>query len=117
MEHSFNVSIAQRVGVNAAVIARNFQYWCAQVEKNESPQHFHDARYWVYNSRKALTGLFPYLSEKQIRTALDRLVFEGILLKGHFSKGGLNRTGWYSYNGYEWELNQMSEEDRNALGL
>ena len=117
MEHHFNVQLACHFGVNAAVIARNFQYWCAKVEANESAEHFHDGRYWVYNSRRALAKLFPYLSEKQIRTALEALVLDGVLLKGHFSKGSLNRTSWYSYNGAEWAMTQLSDEERNDLGL
>lgn len=99
--HHFNVEIACEVGVNAAIIAANIQHWCAKNEANESERHLHNGRYWTFNSISAFEKLFPYLSIKQIRTALDKLETAEIIVSGRFNKDTRDRTKWYSYNGIE----------------
>ena len=99
--HHFNVEIASEVGVNAAVIAANIQHWCAKNEANESERHFHNDRYWTFNSMSAFETLFPYLTLKQIRGALAKLEEAEIIVSGRFNKDARDRTKWYSYNGIE----------------
>lgn len=99
--HHFNVEIASEVGVNAAVIAANIQHWCAKNEANESERHFHNDRYWTFNSMAAFEALFPYLTLKQIRGALAKLEEAEIIVSGRFNKDARDRTKWYSYNGIE----------------
>ncbi len=101
LNHHFNVEIATEVGINAAVIACNIQHWCAKNEANESERHFHNDRYWTFNTMKAFEKLFPYLTLKQIRTALTRLEEAEIIYSGRFNKDARDRTKWYSYNGIE----------------
>lgn len=91
--HSFDPDIAQRVGINAAVIYQNIVWWTQKNAANG--RHFHDGRYWTYNSIKAFDALFPYLTQKQIRTALDRLEGAGLIMSGSFNKAGYDRTKWY----------------------
>ncbi|MFT6451365.1 MAG: hypothetical protein ACJA06_000847 [Halocynthiibacter sp.] len=92
--HSFDPDIAARVGLNAAVIFQNITFW---IEKNQANRrNFRDGRYWTYNSISAFGELFPYLSEKQIRTALEKLVSAGLIIKGNFSDDRYDRTCWYA---------------------
>ncbi|HRT84538.1 MAG TPA: hypothetical protein P5523_07870 [Bacteroidales bacterium] len=94
MEHHFNTTIAKEVGVISAIIANNIKFW---IDKNiANRKHFINGRYWTYNSITALQELFDYLSPKQIRSAIDRLVAEGYLVKGDFSENRFNRPTWYS---------------------
>lgn len=91
--HSFDPFIAQQVGINAAVIYQNIFWWC---EKNKANRHNeHEGRHWTYNSIKAWGMLFPYLTPKQIRTALDKLEAEGLILSGNFNVSAYDRTKWY----------------------
>lgn len=94
--HSFDPQIAAQVGLNAAVIYQNLFFW---IEKNEANRHnFKDDRYWTYNSIAAFAKLFPYFTEKQIRTALDKLLNAGLILKGNHSDDRYDRTAWYALN-------------------
>lgn len=94
--HSFDPLIATQVGLNAAVIYQNLLFW---IEKNEANDHnLKDGRYWTYNSIAAFAKLFPYFTEKQIRTALDKLLNAGLILKGNYSKDRYDRTAWYALN-------------------
>lgn len=95
--HSFDPKIAAQVGLNAAVIYQNIVWWCEKNAANK--KHIHDGRAWTYNSMKAFETLFPYLSGKQIRTALDKLEQSGLILSGNFNVSGYDRTKWYCPSG------------------
>lgn len=94
MEHSFDIEIAKEYGVNCAVILNNLYFW---IQKNEANgDHYHDGLYWTFNSVKAFNDLFPYLSEKQIRSALSKLEDDGIIKTGNYNKVAYDRTKWYA---------------------
>ncbi len=93
--HSFDTDVADMVGTTAATIAYNIQHWCEKNAANDL--HFHDDRYWTYNTVTAFEELFPYLTKKQIRTALDKLEAAGILVSGNYNKHGRDQTKWYSF--------------------
>ena len=95
--HSFDIDVAERVGIPAAVIAFNIRHWCHKNQANKSELHFHEGRYWTFNSVTAWSELFPYLSIRQIRTALEKLEEAGIVVSGSFNADGRDRTKWYSY--------------------
>ena len=94
MEHSFNVEIAKLYGIEEAVVLNNLFFWIRKNEANE--QHFHDGRYWTFNTNKALSSLFPYISESKMFRVLKHLEEEGIILKGNYNKEKWDRTCWYS---------------------
>lgn len=96
MINNFDSDVAIDVGVNAAIIYKNIQFWC---EKNQTNGlHEHDGLYWTYNSVKAFCMQFPYMSDKQIRTALNTLEEKGYIVSGNFNKSTYDRTKWYADN-------------------
>lgn len=76
MVHFFDSHIAQKYGVNAAVLA-GFLWDCAEEKSTQSPQ-LHEGRVWVRCSVQMMTGFFPFLSYDEIRYALKRLIKEQI---------------------------------------
>lgn len=94
MEHSFNVKIAESIGVAPAIILNNFFWW---IEKNRANnKHFHDGHYWTYNSKKAFSIQFPYFTERQIDYAIRKLKDEGYIVTGNYNKSSYDRTLWYT---------------------
>lgn len=92
--HMFDPNVAKAYGVNAAVIFQNLAYWIEHNRANGA--NFYDGRYWTYNSVKAFSELFPYLTEKQIRGALKKLEDGGMILVGNYNKSAYDRTRWYA---------------------
>lgn len=92
--HSFDVEIAKMYGVNCAVILQNLAYWIRHNEANE--RNYFDGNYWTYNSIKAFGELFPYISKRQISTALQKLIDEKIIITGNYNKSAYDRTLWYA---------------------
>jgi hypothetical protein len=97
--HSFDPNIAQQVGVNAAVIYQNIRWWCEKNAANE--KNLIDGHVWSYNSVRAFTTLFPYLTAKQVRTALETLENEGLILVANYNTDPRDRTKWYAVAGHE----------------
>lgn len=111
--HSFDPEVAKAVGVNAAVIYQNILFWCKRNAAND--ENMHDGRAWTYNSRKAFAELFPYLTEKQVRSALKKLEDTGFLLSGNFNKTPYDRTKWYSPAHWPSGANPIGPEDQLPL--
>jgi len=93
--HSFEVEHARKYGLAEAVLIKNFKFW---IEHNiDQKYNFKDGRTWTYISLKELAKNFDYLSEKQVRTAIDHLVNDGVILKGNYNKLAIDKTLWYSF--------------------
>ncbi len=89
-----DVSIAMEYGVNEAIFLNNIIYW---LEKNAANgKHFHDGRYWTYNSIPAFVRLFPFWSIQNVRTIIKKLKESGVLLTGIYNKFDYDKTTWYS---------------------
>ena len=118
MEHSFDIEVAQEYGIAEAIFIKHFQFWIKKNKANKT--HLHDGRTWTYNSIKAFMDLFPYMSQKTIRTTLEHLRSRGVLITGNYNDDACKRTLWYSFADEEkWicqiGLKQMSKtENANA---
>ena len=102
----------------------HFYYWQKQNEVNE--QNYINGRYWTYNSVKAFQKWYPYLTLKQIRTAIQKLLDCGLLEGAELSTSPYDHTKWYSLTDEGLRLCQVdlpwranvdlpSEENRFAL--
>jgi hypothetical protein len=114
---SFEGEVAEIVGTNAAVIAYNIKHWCIKNEANKSETHFHEGRYWTFNSVAAFNQIFYFMTPKQIRTALNKLVESGVIVAGIFNEAGYDRTKWYSYEGFAPEGTSICHEGQTDLPL
>ena len=94
MNHSFDVAIAEQLGLNQSIIIQHIYYWHLRNEGNN--KNFIDGRYWTYNSISGFSKLFPYLSEKQIRGSLNGLKKDGYIITANHNKVSYDRTLWYS---------------------
>ena len=113
MLHSFNAHIAQKYGVNSAVVLHCLCMW---IEKNRANgRHFYDGHYWAYNSKKAFTEVFPYFTARQVDYAIQKLINEGIIMTGNYNKKVLDRTLWYTITEKGYSILQICEMDFTNL--
>lgn len=91
---NFDTEIAKLVGTDAAIVYSNIEYW---VEHNKlNNKHFYDDNYWTFNSIEAFKKLFDYLSISQIKTCIQKLEKNNLIIVGNYNKLGYDRTKWYS---------------------
>jgi len=109
MEHSFDIEIAKEYGIQCAIILKNIYFW---IEKNKAnDKHLHDGKYWTYNSIKAMTELFPYMSKNTINRALSKLEEEGLIITGNFNGIAYDRTKWYALTDLGYCVCEKAEID------
>lgn len=94
MEHSFDIEIAQVYGIEAAIILKHLHFWIQKNEANDD--NYFEGKYWTYNSIKAFADLFPYMTEKKIRSTLIKMEDQELIVTGNFNKSQYDRTKWYA---------------------
>lgn len=102
MGHSFEVDIAVKYGVNAAILLQHIYFWCQKNRANK--RNFHDGLYWTYNSRNGFREIFPYLSERQVKTAIDKLVEDGVVVTGQYNESKWDKSLWYALTDKGWSI-------------
>ena len=92
--HSFNKTIAKKCGILSAVIYNHIEFW---IQKNEADEkHFYDGKYWTYFTLNGIQKIFDYVTVKQIRLAIDKLIKADLIETGNYNKTPYDRTLWYS---------------------
>lgn len=107
MQHSFEVHIAEKYGVHSAIILNNLHFWIAKNKANN--KNYFDGNYWTYNSKKAFSELFPYMTERQIEYALKKLIDDGLVITGNYNKLAYDRTLWYAITKKGYSILQNCE--------
>ena len=92
--HSFNVSLASRFGLIEALVIQHAYYWYKCNKGNEDMTK--DGHTWFYRSVSQIADVYPYLSVDKVRRAIDRLVENGILIKGNYNTDKFKKANWYS---------------------
>lgn len=95
MYHSFDVIVAKEYGILEAILLNHFEYWIAKNIANK--KNYYNGCYWTFNSIRAFNELFPYVSQRQIQTALNHLKELEIIQTGNFNKSTYDRTLWYAF--------------------
>ena len=89
--HYFDVEVAQRCGVNAAILLSDIQYWCERSKGD--PAHLREGRVWMWSSQEAFVQRHPYLSRDTVRESIKRLSDDGLILVMRPLRNG---KFWYS---------------------
>ena len=95
MTYIFDADIASLFGVDEAIMIQNLSFWIMKNEANG--KHFHEGRFWTYNSVEAFTKLFPFWTARQIRRILQSLIDKGVVVTGNFNTSAYDRTTWYAF--------------------
>lgn len=100
--HVFSTEAASKVGVNAAALLHDIAFWCRRNAVNG--ENIHDGKAWTYNSMDAWAEMYPYLSKKQVRLAIDKLIEGGYIVDGDWNQNRFDRTKWYALTDAGWEI-------------
>lgn len=91
----FDGEAAEHYGLNEAILLNAIQWWIRYNKVHH--ENLHEGKTWTYNSVRAWAIQFPFFSERQIRTALQSLVDQGVLVVGRFNRISFDRTLWYAF--------------------
>lgn len=113
--HQFDEDFAVEHGLHEAIVFEKIRQWVRHNAAND--KNLNNGRYWTFNSVKAWQKQLPFLTEKQIRTALETLRTRGFLLTGHFSGNHFDRAMWYTLSDYALALEGKSDLPHKASGV
>ena len=94
MDHHFNINLAEKYGVDEAIMLNHLFFWIMHNEANN--KNYYDGHYWTFNSIAAFEKLFPYWTKKQIERVLKSLEKNELIITGNYNKSTYDRTKWYS---------------------
>lgn len=94
VKHHFRVEAAEEVGVNAAAILESIAFWVRLNRK--TGRHCYEDKHWTYGSVRYFSESFTYLTEKQVRGALDKLITCGYVETGRFNRSAYDKTRWFT---------------------
>lgn len=92
--HCFSVSLAEKVGLECAIILQHFYTW--HRGNKDNPDMNKDKRVWFFLSRKSILEVFPYLTDRKIRNSIESLIASGYVVKGNYNKDSFKKANWYS---------------------
>lgn len=92
----FDPIIAEKIGVDEAIMYHNIKFWCNKNAEKGDPRHFHEDVCWMFNSVRSFQEQLPFWTESQIKRILRNLVNFGYIKKGCFNRIGYDKTSWYT---------------------
>ncbi|MGR5294769.1 hypothetical protein ACPV5U_08685 [Vibrio mediterranei] len=91
--HSFDVSLAEECGIDAALIIGHFNYFIEHHRANDT--NFFNGHYWTYDTAESLAQKFPYWSKNKIQKLLVKMEEQGLIVSGDFSENRFKRPKYY----------------------
>jgi hypothetical protein len=112
MTHSFDVEIAQEIGLEKAIILNNIAFW---VNKNvANKKHTHNGKTYTYNSYEAFAKLFPYMKINTIKRVIREMEEEGILeSRTDLNESTHDHTKWYCVGSHSIVKKITIEDEKN----
>ena len=99
LNHSFSVELAERYGIECAILIQHFQFW---IEQNQAMgRNYHDGRTWMYQTQKEIAAIYPYWNRDKVQSLLQKLEDEGVLIKDNYNKSPFDKTQWYAFKNEE----------------
>ncbi len=93
---SANPFIAEKYGIDQAILLNNFYLWTSSAPNNPNERTYFNGRYWISISLKDMLHIFKYMSMSGLKRNLDKLIEQGLLLKDNFNVNPLEKTLWYA---------------------
>lgn len=95
-------SLASEIGLNEAIVLQQVHYWLEVEKKSDKKEvrekHFHNGRWWVYNTYDQWQTQFPFWCVRTIKGIFKRLETMDLLISDNFNRFGYDRTKWYTIN-------------------
>jgi hypothetical protein len=91
--------LATEIGLNEAVVLQQIHYWLETYRDANKQDHFHNGKWWVYNTKQEWQKNFPWWSESTVWRALTKLRDNEILIATNkYNKKNYDKTLWYTIN-------------------
>lgn len=108
--------LANLVGLSEAIVLSQIEYWLEVYRRDPDKfqdKHFHDGRWWVFNSYNAWHRQFPFWNLSTVKRTFKKLKDSGIVLAcKSYNEEFYDHTCWYTID-YA-VLDSILEESENT---
>lgn len=107
--------LAAEIGLNEAIMLQQINYWISIYEDNSDKYkktHFHNNKFWIYNTYEDWSKQFPFWSISTIRRTLSNLEKLELIETGNFNKFKGDKTKWYSVNHHKIEELEVKDDPK-----
>lgn len=111
---SLDQGIAQKLGIDAALIYNHIIYWL-RINSVKPNSEKIEGKYWMHETQKTMAEFFGFYSEDQINKAIKKLTDSGLIIAKSLDKNPFNRT--YSYTVYDQSLIKKSLRNPENDGI
>ena len=94
MNFSFNAQYAKRYGLKEAIVLQGIIWWVLNNKYKNKNKRI--GKHWTFNSARAMSISFPFLSEQQVARSLRKLQKQGAIQVGNFNRMRNDKTKWYT---------------------
>jgi NACalpha-BTF3-like transcription factor len=119
MIHGFNTEIAERYGIEEAILIEILYAWIHKNKCDDVEEMTHEGRVWCRSSAKGIAKYVPYMKSDKIWRTLKKLVEKDVIDEGNFNKIATNQTLWYSFTDklkdYLVSINYDLEKIKNKI--
>ena len=91
---NYSNTLAIKYGINAALIAGYINY------RLKNSDIFAECCFWIKISHKSLTAVFPFMGEKAVRNAIEKLKKANVISVKQLEKEQFDHTNFYSLTTY-----------------
>ena len=109
--HLLNPSLAGRYGVHAALVAKYI--WDEIWANKRAGRCSFAGKTWMCSSQMMFTAIMPYLTKNMVRRALERLMKQGVIVRGEFGESLFDRTSWYAFTQFGALMMRESEDEND----
>lgn len=92
--HSFDTGIANKLGINAAVIYNHIIYWL-RINAAKG-NNILEGKVWMYETQTDIAKCLDYLTVEEVKKAIVKLLNAGLIIKENFNKNPFDKTNWYT---------------------
>ncbi|MCX6747417.1 MAG: hypothetical protein NTW98_00495 [Candidatus Nomurabacteria bacterium] len=88
--------VAIEIGIEESIMLWNIYFWVSFNQKGAGDMHYHEGKYWTYNTVRDFVEQYPFWTKGMIRRILKNLEHGGYIEIGRFNKFGYDKTKWYT---------------------
>jgi len=113
--HSFQIELACLVGIEKSILLQRIYMFVEYHEQIE--ENYYEDKFWMYDTSKSLSLVYPYMSMTSIRRWLQELEKDEWLITGNFNKAKYDKTKWYGLGPTFIAFLDEKSLDQNGQGL
>lgn len=113
--YSFDTQLAKECGVEAAILYNDIVHW---ISFNAQHEYVHkEGKVWSFSTYKQIADRIEFLTERQVKYAMEKLIDKGLIIKGNFNPNVFDKTSWFTISDPSLQLKSNKVHERQICPI